>query len=134
MRHLQCRLRGWSNTNLLPFYMTTFLWANSRHRPSSNSIHAAHDHVESVSADQRRQDQHHHDRPLSRAARPACRIRVSCVFTFCDGHTQTISEDIDYRVYKQLMTPYGGNTGVSGTTIVGSGDIDSFNTVLSNNF
>lgn len=27
--------------------------------------------------------------------------------TFCDGHQTFHSHDIDYRLYKQLMTPYG---------------------------
>jgi prepilin-type processing-associated H-X9-DG protein len=27
--------------------------------------------------------------------------------TFCDGHQQFLSREIDYRVYKQLMTPNG---------------------------
>jgi prepilin-type N-terminal cleavage/methylation domain-containing protein/prepilin-type processing-associated H-X9-DG protein len=68
-------------------------------------------------------------------ARPSSNHSGVVNMTFCDGHQKTISEDIDYRVYKQLMTPYGGNTGINGsaTPVVGSGDVDSFNTILNDN-
>ena len=51
-------------------------------------------------------------------ARPASNHNGVCVFAFCGGNVRPISEDIDYRVYKQLMTPYGGQT-VSGSFRIG---------------
>jgi len=39
--------------------------------------------------------------------RPSSYHAGGVVFTFCDGHTQFISEDIGYDVYKMLMTPRG---------------------------
>ncbi len=41
------------------------------------------------------------------AARPSSYHAGGVVFTFCDGHTQFISEDIAYDVYAMLMTPRG---------------------------
>ncbi len=46
-------------------------------------------------------------------ARPASNHPGICVFAFCGGNVRTISEDIDYRVYKQLMTPFGGSSTTS---------------------
>jgi prepilin-type processing-associated H-X9-DG protein len=40
-------------------------------------------------------------------ARPSSKHSGGAVFTFCDGHTQFISEDIDYTVYQRLMTSRG---------------------------
>jgi prepilin-type processing-associated H-X9-DG protein len=40
-------------------------------------------------------------------ARPSSRHPGGVLATFCDGHTQFISETIDYTVYQQIMTPYG---------------------------
>lgn len=63
-------------------------------------------------------------------ARPASNHNGVCVFAFCGGNVRPINEDIDYRVFKQLMTPFGGSTN-AGTGITGSGDYDSITTVLS---
>lgn len=40
-------------------------------------------------------------------ARPSSNHFGLVVVTFCDGSGRKLSEDIDYDVYKQLMTPYG---------------------------
>lgn len=39
--------------------------------------------------------------------RPSSYHAGGVVFTFCDGHTQFVSEDIAYTIYQQLMTPRG---------------------------
>jgi type II secretory pathway pseudopilin PulG len=62
-------------------------------------------------------------------ARPASNHNGVCVFTFCGGNVKPIAEDINYRVYKQLMTPFGGTTN-STTGISGSGDPDSMTTLV----
>ncbi|HEX4143255.1 MAG TPA: DUF1559 domain-containing protein [Pirellulales bacterium] len=62
-------------------------------------------------------------------ARPASNHNGVCVFTFCGGNVKPIAEDIDYRIFKQLMTPFGGTTN-STTGVSGSGDVDSMTTVL----
>ncbi len=36
--------------------------------------------------------------------------------TFCDGHTQFISQDIQYQVYAVLMTPWGANERTPGNS------------------
>jgi prepilin-type N-terminal cleavage/methylation domain-containing protein/prepilin-type processing-associated H-X9-DG protein len=55
-------------------------------------------------------------------ARPASNHAGGVNVAFCDGHGKFIAEDIDYRVYKQLMTPYGlqASSNISGHT--GDGD------------
>ena len=50
-------------------------------------------------------------------ARPASNHNGVCVFAFCGGNVRPINEDIDYRVFKQLMTPFGGTTN-AGTGII----------------
>lgn len=40
-------------------------------------------------------------------ARPSCRHSGVIVVSFCDGHQNTISADIDYGVFRHLMTPDG---------------------------
>ena len=51
---------------------------------------------------------------------------------FCDGHTRTISQDIDYNVFCLLMTPYGqacntpGTTGMDDPTSNGSGTLQYY--------
>jgi len=40
-------------------------------------------------------------------ARPSSRHPGGALVTFCDGHTQFVSETIDYTVYQSIMTPYG---------------------------
>jgi len=54
-------------------------------------------------------------------ARPASNHSGGVVCTFCDGHSKFIAEDIDYRTYKQLMTPYDVQASGTGTT-TGDGD------------
>jgi prepilin-type N-terminal cleavage/methylation domain-containing protein len=43
----------------------------------------------------------------SRFIRPASVHPEVFIAAFCDGHTQEISESVDYKVYQQLMTPNG---------------------------
>ncbi len=38
-------------------------------------------------------------------ARPSSRHPGGVIGTFCDGHTQFLSETIDYHVFQQIMTP-----------------------------
>jgi len=40
-------------------------------------------------------------------ARPSSRHPGGVIMTFCDGHSQFISETLDYYVYQGIMTPYG---------------------------
>ena len=51
-----------------------------------------------------------------KTARPSSYHPGGVIATFCDGHTQFISEDIDYGVYSLLMTPDGANAKIAGTT------------------
>ena len=44
-------------------------------------------------------------------SRPASNHPGGVVVSFCDGHVRFISQDIDYDVYKQLMTPGGAGSG-----------------------
>ncbi len=127
---------GWAvgNKALYPLFFTTFMWANNTtagsstpptdttggSSPTSTTFLRINGDKNSTTAN----DIIH--------ARPASNHPGICVFTFCDGHIRTLSEDIDYRVYKQLMTPNGGNTGVitAPPPINGSGDVDSGSTIL----
>ena len=43
----------------------------------------------------------------TRFARPASNHPDVFIVAFCEGNTRTISQDIDYAVYQQLMTPDG---------------------------
>ena len=55
------------------------------------------------------------DRPHDiRYARPSSQHPGGVVASFCDGHQQFISQDIDYRVYEQLMTPDSKAAGIPG--------------------
>ena len=55
------------------------------------------------------------DRPQDiRYARPSSHHSGGVVVSFCDGHQQFVSEDIDYRVYQHLMTPDSKAAGVAG--------------------
>jgi prepilin-type processing-associated H-X9-DG protein len=40
-------------------------------------------------------------------ARPSSRHPGGVMMTFCDGHTQFLSDTTDYGVYRHIMTPYG---------------------------
>ncbi len=40
-------------------------------------------------------------------ARPSSRHPGGVIVTFCDGHSQFISDSLDYGVYQHIMTPYG---------------------------
>lgn len=48
-------------------------------------------------------------------ARPSGYHRSGVNAAFCDASTRFISDDIDYRVYQQLMTPRGGVNASAGT-------------------
>ena len=58
------------------------------------------------------------DRPQDiRYARPSSRHPGGVVASFCDGHQQFLSEDIEYVVYQHLMTPDSAKAGVPGVLI-----------------
>lgn len=42
-----------------------------------------------------------------RFARPASNHGSGAIVSFCDGHSQFLRDDIDYKVYQALMTPNG---------------------------
>jgi prepilin-type processing-associated H-X9-DG protein len=44
---------------------------------------------------------------IPRYARPAAPHNGGMNVTFCDGHGDFLRDDIDYKVYQQLMTPNG---------------------------
>jgi len=46
-------------------------------------------------------------------ARPASEHPEVVVVAFCDGHTSDLRENIDYKVYQQLMTPEGMKAALS---------------------
>ncbi len=48
-------------------------------------------------------------------ARPASRHGGVFISSFCDGHQQQMRTDIDYPVFRHLMTPDGNGAGVYGT-------------------
>jgi hypothetical protein len=63
-----------------------------------------------------------HDDVLSPAfARPASFHPGLVVVTFCDGHTQKLSETIDYQVYALLMSSKGRDAKLPGTSTAGPG-------------
>jgi len=45
-------------------------------------------------------------------ARPSSRHPGGALVTFCDGHTQFVSETTDYGIYQHIMTPYGKTFGL----------------------
>jgi prepilin-type N-terminal cleavage/methylation domain-containing protein len=102
---------------------TTFMWVNST---TANSSTAPSGYFP-INGD------NNNTTPGSTAllhyARPASNHNGVSVFSFCGGNVKPLAADIDYRIYKQLMTPYGGST-VTATSPSGSGDIDSITTVL----
>ncbi|MCG8451070.1 MAG: hypothetical protein MI725_15995, partial [Pirellulales bacterium] len=51
----------------------------------------------------------------SRFMRPASEHPEIFIAAFCDGGAKSISENIEYRVYQQLMTPNGAKAAVPGT-------------------
>ncbi len=53
-------------------------------------------------------------------ARPSSRHPGVVVATFCDGHTQVLRDNIDYKVYQHLMTPDGKKAGLTGVLDPGS--------------
>jgi prepilin-type N-terminal cleavage/methylation domain-containing protein len=64
----------------------------------------------------------HKDDPLEddpSHARPASYHPGIVIMTFCDGHTQKVSESIDYRVYALLMSSKGRECKVPGSTVQG---------------
>ncbi len=50
------------------------------------------------------------------AARPSSYHIQGFHLTFCDGHTQFVSQDIQYQVYAVLMTPWGANERAPGNS------------------
>ena len=56
-----------------------------------------------------------------KTARPSSFHPGGVIATFCDGHTQFVSEDIDYLVYQLLMTPDGANAKIAGDNSVPAG-------------
>jgi len=60
---------------------------------------------------------------LPQFCRPASSHRNGVNVAYCDGHTQFLRDDIDYTVYRQMMTPYGGQaTQTDGTASVARND------------
>jgi len=51
----------------------------------------------------------------ARFARPASEHPEIVIAVFAGGNTKSISEQIQYRVYQQLMTPNGRNAQLPGT-------------------
>jgi prepilin-type processing-associated H-X9-DG protein len=49
------------------------------------------------------------------SARPSSWHTGGVNVAFCDGHTKFLSENVDYLVFTQLMTPYGKDSRVPGT-------------------
>ena len=98
-----------------PLFLTTFMWANNTAAGSSTppTDTTGSGKTATTTTFQRiNGDKNNTTANDIIHARPASNHPGICVFTFCDGHIRTLSEDIDYRVYKQLMTPNGGNTGI----------------------
>ncbi len=54
--------------------------------------------------------------------RPSSNHPGGVVVSFCDGHVRFIAENIDYDVYKQLMTPNGAASGDAVNRDIGDGD------------
>jgi prepilin-type processing-associated H-X9-DG protein len=54
-------------------------------------------------------------------SRPSSNHSGGVLAAFCDGHVQFLSDEIDYNVYKQLMTP---NSAASGATKDGTLPLD----------
>jgi prepilin-type processing-associated H-X9-DG protein len=54
--------------------------------------------------------------------RPSGNHPGGVVASFCDGHVRFIAEDLDYDVYKQLMTPNGAGSGDTVNREVGDYD------------
>jgi prepilin-type N-terminal cleavage/methylation domain-containing protein/prepilin-type processing-associated H-X9-DG protein len=52
--------------------------------------------------------------PNMTLVRPSCRHGGVFVTAFCDGHAVTINSDIDYSVFRHLMTPNGSGCGLPG--------------------
>ena len=56
------------------------------------------------------------DNFVGNIARPTSMHKQGYVVAFCDGHTQFMSQDVQYQVYAVLMTPNGANARTPGTT------------------
>lgn len=54
-------------------------------------------------------------------ARPSSFHPSVVVVTFCDGHQRTLSDNIDYGVYTQIMTPRGKSAAVINSSVYVSG-------------
>ena len=53
-------------------------------------------------------------------ARPSSRHGGIVIVSFCDGHQQQLRTDIDYQVFRHLMTPNGDEK--SGAGLIGTFD------------
>ncbi len=96
---------------------TTFMWANSggsgSSLPQTNYFGINGDKSNTAAA-----DVYH--------ARPASSHNGVVVVSFCGGNVRPLNQDIDYRTYKQLMTPFGGTSSTGTPTVYnGSYDLDS---------
>ncbi len=58
------------------------------------------------------------------AARPRSSHSGGFVVTFCDGHTSFISDQIDYNVYRLIMTPNGSSATSPQSDILSEADLD----------
>jgi len=98
---------------------TTFMWVNSGTGGESavpSTTSAPYNGINGDRTNSTAADIYH--------ARPASYHNGVCVVAFAGGNVRPLNEDIDYRTYKQLMTPFGGST-TSTASISGSGDLDS---------
>jgi prepilin-type N-terminal cleavage/methylation domain-containing protein len=87
--------------------------------PSSSPFQPEDDHFQPISRDLRAPgDQDSYGNPSGLEeyafARPASVHPEVFMAAFCEGNTREINNDIDYRVYQQLMTPNGLKTAYAG--------------------
>jgi prepilin-type processing-associated H-X9-DG protein/prepilin-type N-terminal cleavage/methylation domain-containing protein len=75
--------------------------ATSPAQPVQNSVNDQ----EALNRDSQGNNTYPSDRP--RYARPASAHENGMNVAFCDGHADFLRDDIDYKVYQALMTPWG---------------------------
>ena len=100
------------------------MWANAVHCSGSTTPPSGYLH------DQRRQDatpERTDARPCPAGEQSQRSLRLHVLRR---QRAKPIAEDIDYRIYKQLMTPFGGATHHGHRRFIGSGDYDSMTTVV----
>jgi prepilin-type processing-associated H-X9-DG protein len=91
--------QSWALTDAKKLYAgTTFLWWND---PPSDTRDYKINQGKTAPAKQRELVH----------CRPSSNHPGGVIVSFCDGHVRFIAEDIDYNVYKQLMTPSGADSG-----------------------